>query len=110
MKLTRKKAIELCIEMWTWLAETGKRKFEYPFPEEQLKYAGNDYPEAHCWFCEYCLQHKDDNCKGCPLGGDPNDPECDKLAYDKWDEAQTPRTRKKYAKLFLGQIKSLRSK
>ncbi len=111
MKLTRKKAIELCIEVWTWCMETGKLKSDYPYSEKQLKYVKeDDYPESHCWFCEYCLQHKDYNCKGCPLGGDPNSPECEKLAYLKWDEARTPRTRKKYAKLFLSQIKSLRSK
>ena len=26
MKLTKKKAIEICIELWTWLAETGLEK------------------------------------------------------------------------------------
>ena len=105
MRLTRKKAIELCIEMWEWLTETGKKKDDYPFSEKQLKYSSDYYPESRCWFCEYCLQHKDDGCKGCPLGG--NKCECQYMAYNKWNYAKTPRTRKKYAGLFLGQIKSL---
>ena len=104
MRLTRKKAIELCIQVWTWCMETGKLKSAYPYSKEQLKYvAEDDYPESHCWFCEYCLQHKDCGCKGCPLGGEEN--KCSSMAYDKWESAKTPRTRKKYAKLFLEQIK-----
>ncbi len=114
MKLTREKAIELCIEVWTWCAETGKQKSEYPYTKEQLKYIEDeydDYPESHCWFCEYCRQHKDNGCRGCPLvSGASSKCECENMAYKKWENAETPRTRKKYAKLFLGQIQSLRSK
>ena len=29
MKLTKKKAIEISIELWTWLAETGREKKEW---------------------------------------------------------------------------------
>ena len=106
MKLTRKKAIELCIEVWTWCTESGALKCDYPYSKKQLRYVvRNDYPESHCWFCEYCLQHKDNGCKGCPLGGENK---CEDMAYEKWDKAKTPRTRKKYAKLFLAQIKELK--
>ena len=47
MRLTRKKAIELCIELWTWLAETGKYRREWP---EWEKYGDI---LNYCWFCEY---------------------------------------------------------
>ena len=47
MRLTRKKAIELCIELWAWLAKTGKRKWAWP---EWEKY---EEIENDCWFCEY---------------------------------------------------------
>ncbi len=118
MKLTRKKAIDLCIELWTWLAKTGKKKEKWP---EWEKYGEikND-----CWFCEhliyqqkrneeyptkilpcakYCIYHK--KYGGCQDLIDDN-----LSIYDEWDNSTTPEDRKKYAKLFLGQIQSLRSK
>lgn len=103
MKLTRKKAIELCIELWTWLAKTGKENKE-DWPGWDRKYAIMD-----CFFCEYApVDKKRGLCKRCPWWQkhghcyrNINSP------YRKWCEAEIPRTRKKYAKLFLGQIKSL---
>ncbi len=109
MRLTRKKAIELCIELWTWLAKTGKRKGNWP---KWDKY-GDDIA-SNCWFCEYNDYRRKQNktlifdCRYCPLGGEEY--QCLDLAYRKWENAQQTRTRKKYAKLFLGQIQSLRSK
>jgi len=100
MKLSRKKAIELCIELWEWLAKTGKRKENWP---EWKKYGDilND-----CWFCVYVIQHKK-GCNYCPLHCFEG---CFGTYYGKWDIAKTPRTRKKYAKLFLKQIKSTQRK
>ncbi len=109
MKLTRKKAIELCIELWTWLAKTGKEKDEWP---EWGKYGQTEF---YCWFCEYDVQRRDRNkkevmcCSCCPIGYGLNG--CIKHThYIDWATAKTPRSRKKYAKLFLAQIKTLRSK
>jgi hypothetical protein len=108
MRLTRAKSIELCTELWTWLAETGKEKEDWP---EWEKYV---YIEACCWFCEYDTYRQLKNkiyrraCSSCPLGGEHN--KCCRMYYGQWDIAQTPRTRKKYAKLFLGQIKALRNR
>ncbi len=48
MKLSRKKAIALCIELWTWLAETGEQKEDWP--------RWDDYKEvidSNCWFCHW---------------------------------------------------------
>ena len=116
MKLTRKKAIELCIALWEWLAKTGKKKENWP---EWEKY---DEIKNNCWFCEhliyqqkrngeyptkilpcskYCIYYKKYGC--CQTLDDGED----KTIYDKWDEAKTPEDRKKYAKLFLEQIKSI---
>ena len=97
MKLTRKKAIVLCIELWEWLALTGKEKEEW---SEWEKYG--DIQDL-CFFCEY-VQGKN-GCMSCPsykkFGY------CSDGVYTKWANAKTPRTRKKYAKLFLGQLKTL---
>ncbi len=114
MKLTRKKAIELCIELWTWLAKTGRDKPEWPDWEKYESIS------LYCWFCEYDNRQrerygKSELCLYCPLARELG-VKCEakveegKTLYDKWSEAKTPRTRKKYALLFLGQIQSLRSK
>ena len=100
MKLSRKKAIELCIEAWTIHAETGCIKSELPAKHREI--------HNSCWFCEYSVQKNGCICDGCPLPGD-NDIRCNDLYFGEWKAAYTPRTRKKYAGLFLGQIKSLRT-
>lgn len=105
MKLSRKKAIELCIELWTWLAKTGKKKEDWPKWEE---YGYDIYGD--CWFCEYDEQQigrfHGDNCSYCPLVRKLrmtcSDDDC---FYTKYRISRTPKTRKKYAKLFLEQIK-----
>jgi len=106
MRLSRKKAIELCIELWTWLAKTGQEKWEWPGWEIYGRDIAND-----CWFCEYTARQN--NGFICGFGGDNvclyyvKYGHCNskKTFYYQWDHAKTPRTRKKYAKLFLGQIK-----
>ena len=111
MKLTHKKAIALCIELWTWLAKTGKLKEDWPKWE---KYGAIC---QYCWFCEYDTQQKErygqsKYCIYCPLVRilrvkcesriEDND-----TFYEKWENAKTPHARKKYAGLFLKQIKSI---
>jgi hypothetical protein len=102
MKLTRKKAIELCIELWTWLAKTGKKKEDWP------KWVEYDYTYNDCWFCEYGSQQVEKyngcTCQYCPLIK-KLDMLCGKSYYGKWSCTKAPKTRKKYAKLFLAQIK-----
>ncbi len=108
MRLTKKKAIELCIEFWTWCTKTGKRKEEWPDWEKYGEIA--DY----CWFCEYSFQRRNVSksedkpiCAFCPyykaIGK-----KCYQSYFAKWDNARFPRTRKKYAKLFLEQIRKLK--
>ena len=124
MKLTRKKAIELCIELWTWLAKTGKKKKEdWPKWENYRNYnrpRGSSTAES-CWLCEYGYQRrkstkKGETCDYCPYkrkyrivcNADIDDTDDKQLFYySRWEDAKTPRTRKKYAKLFLEQIKSI---
>lgn len=102
MRLTRKKAIELCIELWTWCMETGKRKEKWPRWEEF------SYIQNYCWFCEYDRRQKSyhggDNCTHCPLTK-IGISHCSESYYRDWRLAKIPQARKKYAKLFLEQIK-----
>lgn len=103
MKLTKKKAIEITIELWTFGVETGKGKRDW---DGWGKYGKMD---NDCPLCEYILRIKS-NCEDCPylqkfyhcIGSSGR-----LSIYEKWCNAKTPKTRKKYAKLFLGQLKQL---
>jgi len=110
MKLSKKKSIKLCIELWTWLAKTGELKGEWS--------GWKEYGHAflNCWFCEYSRKQEIRygnhlSCKYCPLitSGLTKQKEgwCS-VYFAKWKVAKTPRTRKKYAKLFLEQIKTIK--
>lgn len=117
MKLTRKKAIELCIELWEWLALTGKKKTDWPKWEE---YGG---ALNHCWFCEYnrmkfispTKRTYRNNCKYCPYNTkfaykENYSCESAKSPFFKWGQADyvnDTEGRRKYAKLFLAQIRTL---
>ncbi len=121
MRLTRKKAIELCILLWTWLAKTGKKKENWP---EWAKYDVVIEHHSYCWFCYYDnhteaggKRARGGECIFCPYrkkfgyhcNDDGYDEDNPQTLFNKWDEAETLRTRKKYAGLFLKQIKSLRT-
>jgi len=93
--LTEKKAIELSVELWEWLTETGKDKSSWP--------GWNQYYAMHfCFLCEYT---SDDSCYACPYCRKFG--HCNYGYYDKWGYALTVKTRKKYAGLFLEQLKQL---
>ena len=52
MRLTRKQAILLSIDLWTWLADTGSmHKWEWPGWKDN----GGQYEHAigYCFLCEY---------------------------------------------------------
>ena len=103
MKLTRERAIDGSIELWEWLAETGKRKEDWPRWEEF------DGVDSHCFLCEYQEQEDPcgDNCDDCPLTTEETDG-CYDTYYLNWCQAKSTRGRKKYAALFLEQLKELK--
>ncbi len=99
MRLTKKKAIELSVELWTWLAETGKEKLDWPGWEQYEDIT------SECFLCEYADRHSGcDDCSYrqkfcyCCEGDSP---------YSLWHLFQAARTKKKYARLFLEQLKQL---
>lgn len=102
MRLTRKKAIEISIELWTWLAETGKEcKHSWPGWEKYV------HMSNYCPLCEYVGRKCRDEafCSSCPyykvFGY------CILGYYDKWYNAETIGNRMKYATMFLEQLKQL---
>lgn len=104
MKLTKKKAIAITIELWAWLAETGdENKEDWP---SWKKYGEMD---CDCPLCEYSKQWSGNrlSCRYCPYKEQfygclkPENP------FKRWCDAKTARTRKKYATLFLEQLRQL---
>lgn len=123
MRLTKKKAIKITIELWTWLATTGSedkgswpgwRKYGRMFRSCPLCEYGNQRKQARkrykkfnplnvCRACPFFIQYG--RCIKCYGGtimwaAGPS-------YYGKWNRSGTTKTRKKYAKLFLNQIKEL---
>ena len=106
MRLTLRKAKDLCIELWTWLAKTGKGKRNWPGWE---KYG---FARNVCWFCEYVKYRNLENkthtgCRPCPLYSQSHNNGCYDFAYRQWENATTTDGRKKCAKLFLEEIEAL---
>ena len=97
MELTKKQAIELHRELWDWLYHhPSKQKWEW----SEWKNNGGNFPsvESDCFLCEYELTRS--NCKNCLLLW-PLD-HCFNLGdglFGRWEDARSPKTRKKYAKL-----------
>ena len=107
MRLTKKKAIEISIELWTYLAETGEQKFEW------LEWERYGEMQCDCAFCEYDKRHSND-CEHCPYyevfgscESNPWEREAPTI-FDNWNSAKTPKARKKYATLFLEQLRRLK--
>ena len=101
MRLTKKKAIEICIELWEDMAETGAKY--------KSKWKGWDkYGEmvAYCPLCEYTI-HREGGCGACPLreGGYEG---CSDTYFRDWETAETKTERKRFARLFLEQLGTLK--
>ena len=92
MKLTKKLMWKVVIELWEWMTKTGSAyKGDWPGWEKYWNMA------FHCPFCLYY-----DDCNKCPIN------HCTKFAFGDWKKAQTKPDRKKYAGLFLAQLKEVR--
>lgn len=100
MRLTKKRAIQLTIELWEWLAETGLWKGDW---DGWKKYG---HARGGCFLCEYGLRQRGRSlCAFCPY--------CQKFGYcrmgvyEKWLSAHTIRTYKKYALKVLEELRQL---
>ena len=54
MRLTKKLALKITLELWTWLAETGEWKWAWP---GWKKYDPEMAFASNCPLCEYCYRH-----------------------------------------------------
>ena len=104
MRLTKKKAIELSIELWEWLKKTGKYKYEWP--------RWDKYGEmlANCFLCQWSVErtYKSIGCGYCPIAKKFKG-NCETTFYWKWNSSITEQDRKKYASLFLAQLKEIQN-
>lgn len=101
MRLTKKKAIEISIELWTYLAETGNDKWEWPGWEEYGE-MDND-----CALCEYTTRKRDD-CDSCSYYEKFGYCNLEDMPYRMWTWAESMRERKKYATQFLNQLREVK--
>ena len=104
MILTKKKAIELSIELWTWLAETGEEKDNWP---EWEKNGGQHIAvEDDCFLCKY-VTPTNRHCDACPYSIKYGCCQDDDSPYLDWEGADGVEDMKKYAAQFLEQLKTL---
>ena len=104
MELTKHKALEICLELWEWLTETGGvRKEAWP----KWKDYGN--MKADCPACEYAMQIYG-KWRLCPIWGDCEHsigcPCHEHTSYDRWLRSASRSTRKAAACKMVALIKS----
>lgn len=101
MKLTRKKIDELCYQLWDWLYHhPSKEKADWPkWSRVSLSswnkryYYKDKFINQGCFYCNHY------SCPNCPLGKVSRCTADDAAYFGKWIRAESPKTRKKYAKL-----------
>ena len=97
-RLTRKRALTLSIELWTWLAETGLQKYEWP-GWAKFGPVGGD-----CFLCEYSGNIE---CDRCPYNIHFHHNCFEESAYTDWERARNKRFRKQHAAKFLNELKQI---
>lgn len=95
MRLSKKRAIELTLELWQWLYKhPDKGKFKWP----EWEYNGGKYPTV----INDCFACNKGPCSKCPLLPLWPDTCCpgahQSTIYTRWAAAKSNKTRKKYAK------------
>lgn len=115
IELTIEKAFDIAIELWEWLAETGKDKNEW----SGWKIYGRMLFD--CPLCEYtAFEDAGGNvdCKSCPITSKYQTTRkyhyhagmnCYKTYFAKWEQVTSKKSRQKYAALFLQQLKDLKN-
>ena len=99
MKLTKKKVLELTMELWQWLYDNpGSGKCDWPGWQMN---GGANKAVCNCFACEYAFNSlKNGGCFDCPLlplwpGGGCVE---ESSLYCQWTKTRDIELRKKYAK------------
>ena len=106
MRLTKKRAVDISIELWEYLAESGGDE------DDKHKWVLDNYGEyeSDCALCEYGKRHQSRQCAVCPYHKFFGSCLDEESPYCKWDDAQRKVSRKKYAAECVKQLKEIRSK
>lgn len=100
MKLTKKRAIKLTLELWQWLYDNpDKGKSDWP----EWEYNGGQYEclPTDCFCCEWVFRVTKTTCSACPLSplwGISCTDLSEGNVYRLWGKATTQKDKKKYAK------------
>jgi len=82
-EVTKREALELCVELWTWLADNPD-KDKYDKAEELLGYES----QTGCPACEYAKQNTSSAdssiCQNCPIDSWRKGPTCTSSEYVQW--------------------------
>ena len=100
MRLTEKKAIQITIELWEWLAKTGSF-----FKSEWPKWKEYGEMDCACPLCEYDIRKSNSSCSHCPLTS--KFLSCFEAGFQAWVNTDTAEDRRIYASKFLEQLKQL---
>lgn len=100
MKLTKKKAKKICLEVWEYLRDHPEISSKVGLPIKLYDKIKNMF--IRCPLCK-CLDGCGSDDDRCPIS-----PCCNngKGIYDKWCESKQKRTRKKYASIIVEKVKA----
>ena len=103
-RLTKKVSKRVCLELWEDFAKTGNGKESWDGWE---KYGSM---LADCPLCQYYRPRGENDCHACPLSDrevEFGNYGCWGYSFLDWFHSTTKRTNKKYAKLFLEELRRL---
>lgn len=106
MRLTKKKAKEISVEVWQYLYDNPEIESKIDLPDKMFNKIKKIY--NNCPLCEYFQLRL--TMKKCPLNISKFDytcaADCANGFYNKWRYSETKRERKKYAGIILKMIKA----
>jgi hypothetical protein len=97
MKLTKRKALEICRDLWKWLSKRGRSFYD---KESWSGWKQHGKMVCDCPCCEYEEQHSNRKLfclEDCLIKWPGGDCESDDSPYENWKQAATVQKRKKLA-------------
>ena len=93
MELTKRQALEICRDLWDWLAENPtKHKWDWP------RWSDYEHMKSYCPCCEYVRQ-QDSICEQCSLINYwPDGCLAINSPYRRWESARSDSRRSMFAK------------
>ena len=90
-KLTKKKAIQECKDLWNEIKASGNSKYWFFNSDNSRKWTSKNY-QSNCPLCQYVEDCKKIRCSPCPLVVQYGK-ECAELGYNSYDSNVTKFTK-----------------